>query len=73
MNPRHTEPPVQIDTAAIGPTCCGHFATGKTLCAHCVTNGLYKNAICFTKPSVGKGADYGTQREQTAPFAGGET
>jgi len=73
MSPRPVEPTVQIDTATIGPTCCANFTKGKTICDHCVANGMYKNAICFAKPTVGKGADYETQREQTASFAGGKT
>lgn len=73
MSPRPVEQTAQIDADVIGPTCCGRYQAQKTLCMHCVANGMYRNAICFTKPTVGKGADYETQREQTTSFTGGET
>lgn len=52
-------PPPETETFIIGPSCCGSFSSGKDLCSYCVVKGLYKSAICFTPPTVGKkGADY---------------
>lgn len=57
MSKHKTQLP-DIDTAVIGPSCCGKFSASRELCNQCVAQGLYSHAICFALPNLHKGTDY---------------
>jgi len=71
------EPPTELETITIGPSCCGHFAASRDLCNHCIANGMYSHALCFVPPAIGNGTGYEQQQKELHELAdiigGGKT
>lgn len=70
------QPPPELETITIGPSCCGHFAASRDLCNGCIANGMYSYALCFVPP-VSNGKGYEQQQKELHELAdiigGGKT